>query len=227
MSKSRLASWDAAIPIVAVLYGGSARAQEAPYLMQYVPAPRNAFELQLGMGYTQGFGNVFPNTTIVDVAGAGAGFTVDVGYRASRAISVELEGQYQQFSPVSSSASFGFNTNLGATFHARPERRGDPWLRVGTGWRSLFQHNPVGTFGSPVNNTTNAFHGWQVATVRIGYDIRSSSGASWAPFAGADVQSFLWENGSKVPTSQWGTFLYAGFQGRFDFGGTASAVARR
>jgi hypothetical protein len=228
MKKSMMTSLAAAMTIAAVFHEGNARAQEkAPYLKQWMPAPSNAFELQLGTGYTQGFGNVFPSTSIHDVAGAGVGFTVGIGYRAIPAISVELEGQYQQYSPQSSSASFGFYTNLGATFHAAPHRRGDPWLRVGSGWRSVFQHNPTGPFGFATNNSTNAFHGWQVATVRFGYDIRSSDGASWAPFAGADVQAFVWENGNQLPTTQWGTFLYAGFQGRFDFGSKPSAIAAR
>ena len=85
------------IGLVAVTYGRKASAQEETYFQNAIPAPSKAFELQLSTGYTQGLGNIAPNTPIINVAGAGIGFTADVGYRATSHASFGVEGQYQAF----------------------------------------------------------------------------------------------------------------------------------
>jgi hypothetical protein len=215
---------------LSVVTGGSrAHAQEEGYFQQSMPAPSNAFELQLSTGYTQGLGNLAPNRPIIDVAGAGIGFTADVGYRATPHASVGLEGQYQAFTAENSSSAQGLDLNLGVTLHAMPESRGDPWLRLGTGYRMLWQANPTGPLGFVQSNTTNMFHGFDIVNARIGYDIRASNGVAFAPIVGANLQTFVWENSTALSKVQVGTFLYAGLQGRFDTGGssaTSVALAR-
>ena len=69
------------------------------------------------------------------------------------------------------------------------------------------------------------FSGWDVINARIGYDIRSSGGVAWAPFLGANLQTFIWANSTALSTVQWGTYLYAGLQARFDAGGSRTNVA--
>jgi hypothetical protein len=203
----------------------NARAQEA-YFRSPVPAPSRAFELQLSGGYTQGFGNIFPSHAINDVAGAGVGITASVGYRYTPRVSFEIEGQYQAFGSENFGTSQGIDTNVGVTLHGAPYRRGDPWLRLGTGYRWLWLSNAIpGPFlnGSVTDNIS--FSGWDVINARIGYDVRSTSGVSWAPFIGANLQTFVWVNSTALSTVQWGTFLYAGLQARFDAGGERSNVA--
>jgi hypothetical protein len=200
-------------------------------------APANAFELQMSSGYTQGFGNIFPNTSIINVAGAGVGFTAAVAYRVVPHFSLDLEGQYQVFAAENAGSSQGFNANVGVTMHGTPYARVDPWLRLAAGWRSVWQSDPNTAFyavnspgGSFATNSTNWFHGWEIANLRLGLDIRSSSNVAWAPFAGASLQTFLWENGQTIATAQWGTYVYAGLQARFDVGGaetTGPALAKR
>jgi hypothetical protein len=195
-------------------------AQEVEAL-PYNLAPRwKAFEVQLSTGYTQGFGNLARGVSIDDVAGGGLGLTAAVGYRASPRFSAEIEGQYQQYSPETSNTANGFNANVGVTFHASPESRGDPWLRLATGWRAIAQHTPSGPVGFALS-TSSTFHGWQVISVRLGYDFRTWSNMAWAPIVGADLQAFFWDNGNPS-TAEIGTFVYAGLQGRFDTGGTSS-----
>lgn len=196
---------------------------EQRYVNRPFAAPSNAFELQLSTGYTQGFGNIFPNTPILRIAGAGLGFTGSLGYRMSAHASLDFEGQYQVFTAENSNTAQGLATNLGITMHATPESRGDPWLRLGSGWRAVWQSTPTERFGFVNGNNTNMYHGWDIVTARIGIDFRSSSGVAWAPIVGADVQSFFWENGTQLPTAQIGTFVYAGLQGRFDIGGTTNS----
>jgi hypothetical protein len=200
-----------------------ARAQES-YFRTPVPAPKNAFEFQLSGGYTQGFGNVFPNHGIIDVAGAGFGLTATIGYRMSSVVSWDLEGQYQAFSSENFGTAQGLDVNVGATLHARPSHRGDPWLRLATGYRFLFISETIpgpGGFGTLNGNVD--FHGWDVINARIGYDIRSSANLAWAPIVGANLQTFIWANSTLLSTVQWGTFIYAGLQARFDVGGPREA----
>jgi hypothetical protein len=204
---------------------GSAHAQEA-YFRSAVPAPSHAVELQLSAGYTQGFGNIFPNHSILDVAGAGVGFTVALGYRLTPLLSFDAEGQYQAFSSESFGTSQGVDTNVGVTLHATPHRRGDPWLRLATGYRWVWLSSAIpGPFGGEPNGSNLSFAGWDVINARIGYDIRTSGGLAWAPVLGANLQTFMFANSTALSTVQWGTFIYAGLQARFDAGGTRSDVA--
>jgi hypothetical protein len=208
----------------AAAWSPGVHAQEAEALPYYLAPHSKAFEVQLSTGYTQGFGNLARGVSIGDVAGGGLGLTLAVGYRASPRFSAEVEGQYQQYSPETSDTANGFNVNVGATFHASPESRGDPWLRLATGWRAIAQHTPAGPVGFALS-TSETFHGWQVLSVRFGYDFRTWNNMAWAPFVGADLQAFFWDNGNPS-TAQIGTFVYAGLQGRFDTGGTSSRTRK-
>ena len=201
--------------------GSTAYAQEANYLQHGLPAPNNAFELKLGTGYTQGFGMIAPGTSIPDVAGAGIGAHVDLDYRANPLWSFGVQGEYQEFSSEFNTASRGLAGNLGVTVHAAPLTRGDPWLRLATGYRLLWDVNPPG-------QPTTLLHGFELAKATIGYDVRVSQDIALAPEVGADLNLFLWEdangNNRALPSGQVGTFIFAGLQGRFDMGGTASGT---
>lgn len=178
-----------------------------------MPAPTNAFELKLGTGYTQGFGNISPNRSISDASGAGIGFSADLDWRIDPMVSAGVETQYQEFAAPNSTGSRGLAANVGATFHALPTMRGDPWLRLGTGYRLLWE---VGPNSAPSN--TNMFHGFDLVTAKVGYDFRASPDVAVAPVIGADLQTFIWENANTLGSAQLGTFIYAGLQGRFDTG---------
>jgi hypothetical protein len=203
----------------------SAGAQES-YFRSPVPAPSRAFELQLSGGYTQGFGSIFPNHSITDVAGAGLGLTAAVGYRYNPHVSFEVEGQYQAYSSENAGTAQGLDLNVGVTLHGAPYRRGDPFLRLATGYRWLWLNDTVtGPLGFNTLNSSIGFSGWDIINARIGYDIRSSGGVAWAPVVGANLQSFIWANSVALSTVQFGAFVYAGLQARFDAGGTQSNVA--
>jgi hypothetical protein len=203
----------------------NAAAQES-YFRSAVPAPTKAFELQMSAGYTQGFGNIVPGHAIDDVAGAGLGITAALGYRFTPHVSLDVEGQYQAFISENFGTSQGLDVNVGATLHGAPHRRGDPWLRLATGYRWLWLSNATpGIIGVRAVGDTVSFSGWDVINARIGYDIRSSGGVAWAPFVGANLQTFIWANTVALPTMQWGTFVYVGLQARFDTGGARSVAS--
>ncbi len=196
-----------------VLWPGGASAQEErkSYLDETLPAPSNTFEAKLGTGYTQGFGNISPGRGIPSSAGAGLGISLDADYRINRFASVGLETQYQQFATNNNDGSYGLALNVGATYHFSPERRADFWGRLGAGYRMLWESDPFGRVG-----VTDMYHGITVATVKLGYDLRTSSDVAIAPVIGADLQSFIWKDAERFGTPQWGSFIYAGVQGRFD-----------
>ena len=204
----------------------SAHAQET-YLRSPVPAPSNAFELQLSGGYTQGFGNIFPSHSIGDVAGAGVGFTVAVGYRYTPAhllrfrrpvpgvLVRELRNvpghrhERRRDAPRGTAAP---RRSLAAPRHRIPvglaEQLHPRTVRARAG-RLERQLLPAGTSSTRESDTTSA----------------PSSGLAWAPVVGANLQTFIWANSTALAPIQWGTFIYAGLQARFDAGGTRSNVA--
>jgi opacity protein-like surface antigen len=191
----------------------NAGAQEAPRWQGILPAPSNAFELRLGSGYTQGIGNISPGNRILNVAGAGIGFNLDLDYRITPLVSLGLETQYQEFATENNIGSRGLAMNLGITGHAAPLHRVDPFLRLGTGYRLLWD---VGPTNAPTTN--NMFHGFDALTAKLGIDFRVTKDAAFAPVIGADLQTFSWVNGTSLGTTQLATFVYGGLQGRFDWG---------
>jgi hypothetical protein len=200
-------------------------AQEAGYLQRPVAAPTNALELRVGTGYTQGFGHAAPRRAIPDVAGAGIGVDVDADYRMDPRWSMGLEAGFQEFQTAQNLGARGLASNVGVTYHASPLMRGEPWVRLGAGYRLLWDVSPPGA-------ATTARHGFELAKATIGYDVRVSDAVAIAPEVGADVNLFVWQtqNGvtNALSSGRLGTFLFAGVQGRFDVAGqsaTSTTVA--
>lgn len=223
MKLTRIVSGAAMLCACVAAQAGDANAQEnrTSYLDTSMVAPSKTFELKLSSGYTQGFGNLASGRTIGDVAGAGIGVNLDADYRISPSASIGLESQFQEYSPHEASASNGLALNVGATYHAAPGSRGDPWVRVGTGYRLLWEIDPRNAVG-----TSNAYHGFTVATLKLGYDIRVAEEIAVAPIVAADLQTFLWKDADRYSSPTWSAFVYGGVQGRFDVmpGATGGAV---
>jgi hypothetical protein len=209
-------------------WSSEGRAQEASYFNQPVAAPTNAFELKVGTGYTQGFGMLTPSQRIGEVATAGIGVNLDADYRIDPRWSVGLQGEYQEFqnNRAVNYAARGLAANVGFTYHGSPYVHGDPWLRLATGYRGLWNVSAPG--GPP----STLVHGFEIAKATIGYDVRLSPAVAIAPLIGADVNAFLSQNQNGVNTrlssTQIGTYVFAGLQGRFDVGtSTATPTVAR
>ena len=190
-------------------------AQEAPAWQGVLPAPTNAFEIKIASGYTQGLGHIAPGQHVISVAGAGIGFAADFDYRINPMFSLGLETQYQEFTTENDTGSRGLAMNLGITGHAAPLSRVDPFLRLGTGYRLLWQVSP-----NFAPNTTNMFNGFDALTAKLGVDFRVDRNVAFAPVIGADLQTFSWVNATPLGTTELATFVYGGLQGRFDIGST-------
>jgi hypothetical protein len=205
----------ALIGFAAVAWASAARAQEEGYLEQAPLAPSNVFELKVGGAYAQGFGHVAPGRRVPDVAGPGATLDVDADYRVAPRVSVGVQAEIQEFASRRNVAARGIAANAGATVHASPAMRGDAWLRAATGYRLLWSVDPPG-------EPTTLVHGFELAKVTVGYDVRVSPDIALAPVVGAGVDLFVWEVQSGWNTAlaapQLGAFVFAGVQGRFDIG---------
>lgn len=211
----------------ALAIAGSASAQESDvgYMRAPVRGPRNALEIGVSAGYTQGFGNLEAGESVRDTANAGAGFGLNIDHRVVPSFSYGLDGTFQQFD-VNDRVGGGTDVRgmtVGAhgTFHLAPYQRIDPTITLGTGYRMLWQ--------APEGDNNNILtHGIQLAKLNLGLDIRVSDSVALGPMGGADLNLFMWRNpegsagNARVEDTGVSTFVYAGVQGRFDVGGQRS-----
>jgi len=222
-----------------LVVGSSAWAQEdqtaAPrseemqpsYMRSTVLAPRKAFEIGLSTAYTQPFGKINDARNIGNIAQAGVGLGVELGYRISPHVGIGVSGVYHESAPADALGTGmdvrGLATSLQGTYHFMPYERVDPYLTLGAGYRMLWQ--------VPEARATTLTHGFQLAKLQAGLDVRVSKDVALGPFVGADLDLFIWDN-AEGPTGnvamenkRVNTFLTAGIQGRFDMGGTREAKA--
>jgi hypothetical protein len=201
----------------------AASAQETDTMTRgRVPAPRRAFEIGVNTGYTQGFGRIDSERPIGNVADAGFTVGAQLGARVTPMMSVSATAAYNTFSP---DARVGTTTDvhgmvLGAeaTGHFLPSERVDPFITVGAGYRALW-------IVPPGTGDNTMIHGFQLARINAGFDIRATEDIAIGPFIGADVNLFVWNAPEGGPNTQLtnpvlNTYVYAGVQGKFDLGGT-------
>jgi hypothetical protein len=190
---------------------------------KYVPAPKDALELSLGTGYTQGFGSLRGGVGMPSVAKEGLGLDLGIGYRIDPHLAVMAVGQYQEFNAERTASARGFAGTLGVQYHMMPTNRVDPWVDAGFGYRLLWE--------VPTTGPTLLTHGLDVGRVRLGVDFRSSEAVSVGPMIGADATVFLFQDFPNVQTNisdpRLSMFVYAGLQGRFDIGGGTTGRATR
>lgn len=193
-------------------------------------APSNAFELSVGTGYTQGFGSLQSGVGMPSVVTPGIAFDLGLGYRIDHRLAVLWSGEYAELTAERTNTARSFTTGVAVQYHIRPMQRIDPWVEAGFGYRFLVEDPNIGS--------TLLTHGIQLGRVRVGLDFRPEETLSLGPMIGADATLFLFQDfpnvGTNISDPTVSTFVFAGVQGRFDFGQTtrtrtarvASAAAR-
>jgi len=205
----------AATALVA-LAGGQAGAQEKAWPARHLAAPSQAFELSLSTGYTQPFGQLAAGVGMPSIASSGVAAEVDIGYRADPHWSFAIGAQYQELTAERARGTRGGTGTLLAAYHFDPDRRMDPWLELGAGYRALWETQNANA------GPTVLTHGIQLARLRLGVDLRGTEGVAIAPVIGADATMFLWQDAgtsTAIADPRLSTFVFAGVQGRFDVGG--------
>jgi opacity protein-like surface antigen len=202
-------------PIAAAQYG------EEPH--RYIDAPKKAVEIGVGIGYSQGSGEVTAaGERVSQIAGPGGEGVLDIGYRFNERWMVGGYGSFGYFNAPENSPNGvtvrGVSTGAEGQYHIRPFGRWDPYIGFGVGYR--------GIFSSPNDGPVTSRHGIQLARLRLGVDIRANRGFALGPVLGIDATMFT---GTKNPTStstatvadddlSVSPFFFAGIAGRFDIG---------
>jgi outer membrane protein W len=214
------------ITIAAALFAAPLYAQE---VTASPPAPAraadNAFELTLGVGYEQGFGDIGAGQrNLTDQSSAGGELQLGAGYRINPNFMVGVYGSggVHGTGDYSSSGNvYSATAGVQANYHFLPSETWDPWIGLGSGWRALWI-----THGG-----TDSRHGLDVARLTAGVDYRVNSQFAVSPYVGMGVTTFLTQElagqqtFSNVQSPQANVWLFGGIQGRFDlFGNTGPAV---
>jgi hypothetical protein len=198
-------------------------------------APKNALELGVQMGWSQGFGgyqNRVATPGLHDLVNAGGAIELQVGYRFDPHWLLGVYGSGAEFGTGSAVENgnqvYSATAGLQAAFHTMPYATFDPWISIGSGWRGMWVNNNFGTDSS---------HGMDLARAQIGIDYRVAPTVTIAPVFGATMSMFFTREGigqtsfANVAAPELNTFLFGGLMGRFDVGPTehrpGGAVAKR
>jgi hypothetical protein len=194
-----------------------------------VPAvDQQAFEIAVATGYTQGGGKLGGTLgNLEDVAGPGGTVEVDLGYRLIPQLTVGVYGtlsKHQHGDAIAGDTNLlAATAGLQAAWHFRSDAAIDPWVSLGTGWRSLWL--------SPENGKVTSLQGFELARLQIGADYRITKDIAISPVIGGSVSMFVSQDSpmtssyTEISDKQVNFTGFAGLSGRFDFGGPARARA--
>jgi hypothetical protein len=213
------------IPALSLLGVSSlAVAEDASTSFDHEVAPaKNAFEVGVATGYTQGGGKLGGNMgDLEDVAGPGGAVEVNLGYRIIPELSVGVYGTFSQYAHGdlidSDTTVLAATAGVQAAWHFRPDRSVDPWISLGTGWKGLWLDPDAGK--------TTALQGFELARLQIGADYRVSREVAIAPVIGGSLSMFVSEDSpmtteyTEIDDKQVNFTAFAGVSGRFDLGGS-------
>jgi hypothetical protein len=176
----------------------------------------------MSTGYTQGFGSLKSGVGMPSIVTPGVAFDLGVGYRVDPKLAVLWAGEYAELTAERTGSARAFTTGVAVQYHFMPMQRVDPWLEGGVGYRFLVEDPTIGP-----NLLT---HGFQLARVRVGVDFRVEEAVALGPMVGLDANLFLFQDIPNAATAiadpRLSTFVFAGLQGRFDFGRTTTSTSR-
>src|SRR5262249_23005474 len=187
-------------------------------------APERAFEIGLGVGYSQGVGDIGGNSpTLTDLTHGGGEIQLNLGYRINPNWLVGVYGTVGKYSLGSltpdGSDVWSSSAGIQANYHLLPGEQWDPWIGLGSGWRGHWISKPAGT---------DSRHGLDLARLQIGVDYRVSRELSIAPYLGASATMFVTQqlsqqsSFSNINDPNVNLFFFGGVMGRLDVMGSRS-----
>ncbi len=166
------------------------RVERPSYFEQPVRAPVSAFELGVGAAYSQGTTSPLSGMGATDLSKAGGSFSLQLGYRFDPHWALSVFGQYDEFMPGdrlgTNAGARGGVAGINGTYHFTPHQRLDPWIRLGAGYRMLWT-----TEANEMPDTL--WHGFQLAKLDVGADLRTSEDVAIGPTIGVDLSEFVWQ----------------------------------
>lgn len=197
---------------IALVTATPAHAEEHPWTLGSTTAPRRAFEITVGTGYTQPFGSLERGVGMPSVATPGQGLEIGFGYRMNERWSLALTSQFAELTAERAHGARIVTASATATYHLRPSLRFDPWIDVASGYRRLWET-------SIDRRNVLVTQGLQIVRLRGGLDFREGSMAA-GPVVGADANVFLWQDANDatraIAAPRLSVFVFAGVQGRWD-----------
>lgn len=196
-------------------------------------APARAVEINAGWGYNQGFGTISDSEgDLEDEAAGGTAVSFGLGYRLNPSWMIGGYGEGAFYRPNQGSVfdrtHYGASAGVQVQYHFSPFAKLDPWLGLGSGFRSTFvDSRPEGR---------KTLLGLDIVRAHFGVAYRMSNGWAVSPVVGASFTEFVSNHTSDagfqaIDAPRPTTFLFAGMINRFDFGGAvvshAATLARR
>ena len=217
-----------AIPVILTLTFLASRAHSQEDTLETPEAPlpasarARAVELNVGWGYTQGFGDISDSEgAIGDEAASGTAFSVGLGYRINPTWMIGGYGEGAFYRPDQGSVldrtHYGASAGVQVQYHFSPFAKLDPWIGFGSGFRSYFVDSR--------SQGRKTLLGFDFARAQVGVAYRMSNGWSVTPVLGASFTEFLTSHSAgdtgfeSVSEPRPTSFLFAGMINRFDFGG--------
>jgi hypothetical protein len=216
------------IPAVSLLVPALAYAEpespDANASFDHAVAPvKNALEIAVGTGYTQGGGKLGGALgNLEDVSGPGAAVELDLGYRIIPQLTVGAYGTFSKYQHGdlldSSTDVLGATAGVQAAWHVRPDTSIDPWVSLGTGWRGLWLN--------PSSGKVTSLQGFELVRLQLGVDYRISRDIAIAPVIGGSLSMFVSQDApmttdfTEIQDKKVNFTGFAGLSGRFDLGGT-------
>jgi outer membrane protein W len=218
------------IPILALLVPAAASADPSQLeeldtsglIDHAVAAPRNALELSVAAGYSQGAGAIGGGMAdLDDVATAGGVIDVGVGYRITPNLALGAYGTLAKYANGDAIADgdrlVRASAGVQAAWHFRPDRSVDPFVSLGGGWQGLWIN--------PDQGKTTSLQGLELARLQLGVDYRLSEDVSIAPVVGGSLGMFVSQDSpmtadaTEITDKKVNFTGFAGIAGRFDLGG--------
>jgi len=190
-------------------------------------APARAIELNVGWGYNQGFGSISDSEgAIGDEAQNGTAFNFGIGYRLNPTWMIGGYSEGAFYTPdrgsVLDRTHYGASAGVQVQYHFSPFAKIDPWLGLGSGFRSYFVDSR--------SDGQKTLLGFDFARAQVGVAYRMSNGWAVSPVVGASFTEFFSSRAAgdsgfhSIAEPRPTTFLFAGMINRFDLGG---AVVRQ
>ena len=204
--------------------------EDRPSENQTLVAPKNALELNIGQGFSQGFGEpASQSESLAELSRGGMSLQLGIGYRLNPhwMIGSYAEGSryFKKSGAPDGTVAYGAGFGMQVQYHVLPFSQIDPWIGLGGGWRGYWLD--VGNAGH------ESLYGFDIVRLRIGADYKLGPSTSIGPMLGATMTVFdsvrTLESASNESTKnpEISTFVFAGFQGRFEIGGQRVAPSGR
>jgi hypothetical protein len=189
-------------------------------------APSRAAEFTLGVGVTQGFGDIgkYETQTLTDLSDAGGAVQFGVGYRIEPRLMLGLYGEVSGFENgdlvASDARVFGGAAGVQAQWHFSPFNLVDPWIGAGVGWHGLWVDQK--------DKGTLSLQGIDSLRLQVGVDYRVSPTIAISPLVGLSAVEFAAKKPAgtdeyeEIKGIRWNVYAFAGAQIRFDVGGRRS-----